>query len=147
MARVVATIFAGFVALWVAAAQAEDAVIAEIRAAAFALDEAFTNQDAERIKALVTENHMAVTPYYGRRFMVDEELLTLDALDYSIVSEEPAEITIIDSGTALSTQIKSYTGTFEGEPITPHVFASAVWVKQDGNWLQLLYQETAIRPD
>ncbi|WP_421724256.1 DUF4440 domain-containing protein [Bauldia sp.] len=147
MARVAAAIFVGFVALWTAAAQAEDAAIAEIRAAALALDVAFAGQDAEGILALITDDHVAVTPYYGRPFLVDKQLSTLDDLDYDIVAEEPAEITLIDTHTALATQIKAYVGTFEGEPIAPLVFASAVWVRQDGKWLELLYQETAITED
>jgi hypothetical protein len=46
-------------------ARAADAdTIAAVNASSNALDEAFEKQDAETIKALMTPDHITVTPYY-----------------------------------------------------------------------------------
>jgi hypothetical protein len=35
-------------------------------------------------------------------------------------------------------------GTFKGRDIPRNSFASAVWVKTDGRWLEAFYQETPL---
>jgi len=35
-------------------------------------------------------------------------------------------------------------GRFQGKPLPPNLLVSAVWVKTDGKWLELHYQETVL---
>lgn len=125
-------------------ASADEAVIDEIRIVAAELEVAFENQDAAAIKSMTTSDHVAVTPYYRRAYPTDEVIATLGALDYDITAADPAVITVLGPETALVVQTKSFEGTFQGVPIPGRVYASALWVKQDGAWREKIYQETAI---
>jgi ketosteroid isomerase-like protein len=123
---------------------ADDNAVLALKQAADALDIAFENQDPKAITELMTADHVAVTPYYAAAFAVDRLLGTLDHLTYTITATETTGVSLIGPETALVTQRKSYEGTFEGRPMPARVYATALWVRQDGHWLEKLYQETAI---
>ena len=59
----------------IAAIEAVDDVVGK-------LDEAFEAQDAEAIKAFMTADHVAVTPYYGTPRSVDDVIALLPELNY-----------------------------------------------------------------
>lgn len=44
---------------------------------------------------------------------------------------------------ALVTYTQKQAGTFRGKPLPPECYAAAVWVRRDGKWVELHYQETA----
>jgi hypothetical protein len=127
-----------------ALAQADDNTILAVQQAAEALDIAFENQDGAAIKELTTTDHVAVTPYYGGAFAVDRLLGALGVLTYTITDAGNTEVSLLGPETAVVTQQKSYEGSFEGRPMPGRVYATALWVRQDGHWLEKLYQETAI---
>ena len=54
------------------------------------------------------------------------------------------EITMFGNEGAYVTYEESLHGTFRWEPLPDRVFASEVWVKMDGKWLEKAYQETVI---
>lgn len=145
-----ASLFMGlFVCLFacVSAAVADDAAtIAEIENAARILDEAYAKQDAGLIEAMVTDDHRATTPYYGKTMTTAEQIATLAAFKAQIRDVAEEEVDLLGEDAALVTFEKSYEGTFEGQPLPKRVAVSAIWVKSDGKWLQRLYQETAIDP-
>ena len=59
-------------------ARADDAdTIAAINASSNALDEAFTKKDVATIKALMTPDHLTVTPYYRGPQTVEDQLASL----------------------------------------------------------------------
>jgi hypothetical protein len=59
-------------------AEADDAdTIAAINPSSNALDEAFAKRDVATIKALMTQDHVTVTPYYGSPQSVDDQLASL----------------------------------------------------------------------
>ena len=64
-----------FVAGWsVFQSRADDAdTIAAINASSNALDEAFAKRDVATIKALMTPDHVTVTPYFGSPQTVDDQ--------------------------------------------------------------------------
>ncbi|MCP4381581.1 MAG: nuclear transport factor 2 family protein [Hyphomicrobiales bacterium] len=130
--------------LMVSAAKAEDETVAAVRAAAEALDRAFEDQDPDAILSLVTEDHVAVTPYYRAPYTNEQSLSTLSELDFTITASDPVAITVLDPNSAIVVQTKTYDGTYREAPIPSHVYATGLWVKRDGNWLEKHYQETAI---
>lgn len=125
-------------------ARAEDDTIAAVRAAAEALDKAFEDQDPDAILSLTTVDHIAVTPYYRAAYTIEQSLNTLTELNYTITGSDPSVVTVLGPEAALVVQTKTFEGTFRGTAIPPHVYASALWVKRDGAWLEKFYQETAI---
>ncbi|MET0667266.1 MAG: hypothetical protein ABWZ01_02020 [Methyloceanibacter sp.] len=57
------------------AARTDDAAtIAAINASSNALDDAFTKKDVDTIKALMTPDHITVTPYYDGPQTVEDQL-------------------------------------------------------------------------
>lgn len=50
------------------------ATIAAVNASSNALDEAFTKKDVATNKALMTQDHLTVTPYYDGPQTVDDQL-------------------------------------------------------------------------
>jgi hypothetical protein len=63
-------------------ARADDAaVVAEMKAAKTALDDAFASHDKATIKAMVTPDHLAVTSFYGRPVNTDDELAVVDEFE------------------------------------------------------------------
>ena len=64
-------------------AEAADAdTIAAINASSNALDKAFGERDIETIRALMTPDHVTVTPYYDGPQSVDDQIASLPDLDY-----------------------------------------------------------------
>jgi len=49
-----------------------------------------------------------------------------------------------DTNTAVHFYKWTGTGTFQGQPIPPVVWASTVWNKRQGKWVAVFHQETAI---
>lgn len=128
-----------------AVAVADDAaVIEKIKQAASVLDQAFTRQDAALIESMVTSDHLATTPYYGKSVDIAEQIETLDEFKARLFDVTNEKVDLLGDGAALIMFEKSYEGTFKGAPLPKRVFVSSLWEKSDGKWLQRLYQETAI---
>ena len=125
---------------------AQSDIKGEIEAAKEKLNAAFANDDVDTIKAMVTDDHIGVSTYYGKAFTTAEEIATLDAFKVEAAEFGPSTITPLGPEAAMITYENTYQGTFEGKPLPSRVFVSEIWVKQDGNWLQKLYQETPIEP-
>lgn len=132
-------------AVQVTVASAGDAAtIEEIKRAASVLDQAFTQQDVALINSMVTSDHLATTPYYGKSVDIAEQIETLDDFKARLFNVTNEKVDLLGDGAALIMFEKSYEGTFKGVPLPKRVFVSSLWEKSDGKWLQRLYQETAI---
>lgn len=117
---------------------------AEINAGINRLAEAFSTGDPSEIRALMTEDHLSVTSYYGRPFSVDEQVGTLGDFAYELVEMGPHEIEMIDAKTALVTARSTVSGSFQGRDIPEEIIVSQIWVERDGEWLEHFYQETPL---
>lgn len=53
-------------------------------------------------------------------------------------------VTWLDDGAAVLLYVRTATGTFEEQPVTPTALASTVWIRHDGKWLAVLHQETEL---
>ena len=118
----------------------------DVRQAASQLDQAFTGQDAALIESMVTSDHLAATPYYRRALTIAEQIETLDAFKARLFDVTGETVDLLGDSAAVITFEKSYEGTFMGEALPARVFVSSLWEKHEGQWLQRLYQETAIDP-
>jgi len=110
------------------------------------LDEAFESRDAASAKALMTSDHLAVTPYYDTPQSFDEVVRTL--ADYKIKQTDLSEpeIVLLGPDHAMRTLTAKLEGKFKDETISDKVFITSILVKQDGKWLEKLYQVTALAP-
>jgi ketosteroid isomerase-like protein len=129
------------------AANAADAdTIAAINASSNALDEAFTKKDVAKIKALMTEDHLTVTPYYDGPQTVDDQLASLGEYDWSQTIVGEPNVALLAPDVALRTFTAELKGTFQGKPLPSRVFATELLVKRDGKWIERLYQVTSLEP-
>ncbi len=109
------------------------------------LNEAFTTHNSAAITSLMTENHTAITPWAGKQTR-EEQVATLGDLELDEYTAGAMTFTPVgDDGVLVGYSLKM-AGTFRGTPLAPHSFVTAVWVKADGQWKELLYQETAVAP-
>jgi len=110
------------------------------------LDGAFEAQDAKAVKALMTEDHVSVTPYYGAPQSLDEVLASLPDLKYAQTDLSEPDVVLLGPDAAMRTLTAKVEGTFKGEAFSDKVFIASILVKQDGKWLEQFYQATHLAP-
>jgi uncharacterized protein (TIGR02246 family) len=115
----------------------------EVKAAADALNAAFEAHDAKTIRALMTPDHLAVTPYAGKQ-RVKDQIRTLPVLKYEKYSAGPMSMKVIDDNCVLVTYALELKGTYQGKPLPSQSLVASLWVKNGGKWQELLYQETPV---
>lgn len=127
----------------VTGAAAEDAdTVAAINAAAAALDKAFEAQDAKSIYALVTPDHVAVTPYYDGPKTVAEQVESLPDLKYEQDNLDEPSVTLLAPDVAMRSFRAELKGTYRGRPIPSPVYVTSIMVRNDGTWQEKFYQVT-----
>lgn len=126
----------------VSSAQADDKSTEEILKALGTLNEAFTKSDADAIRRLMTDDHSAITPYYGVATK-DDQIRSLPDLKLTEYKTGKETVRLVTPDVAIISYPLSMKGTFKGKPLAPKSHAVAVWVRRDGKWLETLYQETA----
>jgi lysophospholipase L1-like esterase/ketosteroid isomerase-like protein len=109
-----------------------------------ALNEAFATGKPEAIQRLMTEDHVAITPYYRGPVTRSEQIKSLADLKLSEYRTGTMKKTLLSSDVALFTYPLTQTGTFKEAPLARHNQVVAVWVRRDGRWLEASYQETAV---
>jgi hypothetical protein len=110
------------------------------------LDAAFEAQNVNAAKALMTPDHLSVTPYYGTPQSVDEVLASLPDLKYEQTDESEPKVVLLGDDAAMRTLTAKVDGTFKGEPFSCKVFITAILVRQNGKWLERFYQVTRLAP-
>lgn len=129
-----------------ACTQDDAAKIEAIDNAVGELDAAFEAQDAKKVKALMTPDHLSVTPYYGTPQTADDVLASLSELKYEQTDLTEPKVVVLDCDTAMRTLTAKVEGSFKGERFSDKVFITSILVKQDGKWLEQFYQVTKIAP-
>ncbi len=115
----------------------------EVKAAADALNAAFEKHDAKTIRALMTPDHLAITPYAGKQ-RVKDQIRTLPVLKYDKYSAGPMSMNVVNDNCVLMTYALELKGTYQGKPLPSHSLVASLWVKNDGKWRELHYQETPV---
>jgi uncharacterized protein (TIGR02246 family) len=126
-----------------AGAPGDGQAVDDVKKAIGALNEAFEKGDAAAVKKLMTDDHVAVTPHGGAQKR-DEQVASLPDLKLTEYSPGAMRVTVLGRDAALVTYPLSMKGTYKGRPLPPRSFASAVWVRRDGRWLESFYQETPL---
>jgi hypothetical protein len=125
--------------------RADDAaIIAAINASSNALDAAFTKKDVATIKALMTPDHITVTPYYDGPQTVQDQLDSLGTYDWSQTIVGDVDVALLGPEVAMRTFTADLKGTFQGKPLPPRVFNTEILVKRDGKWVERFYQVTTL---
>ena len=123
-----------------ASIEAVDNVVAE-------LDEAYQTQDADAIKARLAPDHVAVTFYYAAPYSAAEQIASLPDLKLKQTNLSEPKVVLLGPGVAMRTVTAKLEGTFKGKSISsPKVFITTVVVKEQGKWLERLYQVTQLAP-
>lgn len=146
MQKIAAVVSILFVSALVAfAARAGDAEeIDAINKAAAELDAAFAKDDVGTVKQMMTPGHIAVTPYYDGPQSVADQAASLPDLQYGQTIVGDVSVALLGADTALRSFTAELNGSFKGRPLPRRVFVSAIWVKQDGAWVERFYQVTAL---
>ena len=127
-------------------AHADDAeTIAAINASSNALDAAFGARDVAAIKALMTADHVTVTPYYDGPQTVDDQIASLGELDYGQTFVTEPSVVLLSPDVALRTFTADLKGSFQGEPLPARVFVNETLVLRDGKWIERFFQVTALK--
>jgi ketosteroid isomerase-like protein len=128
-------------------ARASDAeTVAAVNASSNALDQAFAARDVAAIKALMTPDHVSVTPYYDDPQSVDDQLASLGELDYGETIVGEPSVVLLAPDVALRTFIADLKGSFKGKPLPSRAFVNETLVKSGGKWIERLFQVTALKP-
>jgi len=128
-------------------AEASDAeTIEAVNASSNALDEAFAKRDIKAIKALMTPDHVTVTPYYDGPQSVDDQIASLPDLDYGEAIQGTPAIVLLAPDVALRTFIADLKGSFKGKPLPARAFVNETLVKRDGKWIERFFQITTLKP-
>jgi ketosteroid isomerase-like protein len=128
-------------------AEAGDAdTIAAINASSNALDKAFGERDIATIKALMTPDHVTVTPYYDGPHSVDDQIASLADLDYGQTIVGEPSVALLGPDVALRTFIAELKGSFKGKPVPARAFVNETLVKRDGKWIERFFQVTTLKP-
>lgn len=127
-------------------AHADDAeTVAAVNASSNALDAAFADRDLAAIRALMTEDHISVTPYYDGPQTVDDQIASLGALDYGEIILDGPSVVLLAEDVALRTFTADLDGTFNGEPLPARAFVNETLVKRDGKWIERFFQVTTLK--
>jgi uncharacterized protein (TIGR02246 family) len=123
----------------VAAIEAIDNAVGE-------LNEAFEAKDAAAIKALMTEDHVSVTHYYGTPQSVSDQLASLAELKYEQTNLIEPTVVLLGPDAAMWTATAKLDVTFEGKSLSGTAFVTSIMVKRDGKWLEQFFQVTRLAP-
>jgi ketosteroid isomerase-like protein len=125
--------------------RADDAAtIAAINASSNALDDAFTKKDVETIKALMTPDHITVTPYYDGPQTVQDQLNSLSEYNWSQTIVGDVDVALLGPDVAMRTFTAKLKGTFKGKALPPRVFNTEILIKRGGKWIERFYQVTTL---
>ena len=122
-------------------------IVTAINAAAGTLDEAFLAGDAEGIRSMMTEDHVAVTPYYDGPQSVDDEIASLtDLTGYNQTIVGEVSVALLAPDVALRTFVADLEGSFKGKSLAARVFVNETLVKRNELWIERFYQVTTLPP-
>jgi ketosteroid isomerase-like protein len=137
-------VLAAIVLVAAGAGKDDEGAVKEIQQAMRNLNEAFAKGQPDAIKRLTTDDHVAITPYYGGPQTRAEQLKNL--ADLKVPDYVPGEtsVTLLTKDVALVTYPLSQKGTYKGKPVASKNYVAAVWVNKDGKWIEASYQETPL---
>ncbi|WP_108682700.1 SgcJ/EcaC family oxidoreductase [Methyloceanibacter sp. wino2] len=110
------------------------------------LDEAFATNDPDALKALMTEDHIAVLPFHKGPETVEQMIAGLPKTDIKQTDLSEPTVVFLGPDSAMRTLTAKFEGTYEDKPVDSTVFITSIMTKKDGKWLESFYQVTTIAP-
>ncbi|WP_083241218.1 nuclear transport factor 2 family protein [Methyloceanibacter stevinii] len=110
------------------------------------LDEAFATDDPDALKALMTEDHIAVLPFHQGPETVEQMIDGLSKTDIKQTDLSEPTVVFLGPDSAMRTLTAKFEGTYEDKPVDSTVFITSIMTKKDGKWLESFYQVTTIAP-
>ena len=104
------------------------------------------SQDAAAVKALMTEDHVSVTPYYGAPLSVAEVIASLPDLKIKQTNLTEPTVAMLAPDVAMRTLTAKLSGSFKGETFDERVFIISIMVQDNGKWLERFYEVTRLGP-
>jgi ketosteroid isomerase-like protein len=127
-------------------ARAAAETVTAIHASSDALDDAFEKSDVASIKALMTPDHITVTPYYDGPQSVDDQIASLPEPDWKQTIVGDVAVAFLAPDVAMRTFTAGLKGSFKGKPLPKQVYATEILVQRDGKWVERFYQVTTLKP-
>ena len=117
---------------------------AQVQSALDTLNAAFERGDAKAVSARMTPEHLAITSYYPKPLAREEQIRSL--ADHQLSQYRTSELSIqpLSPDAMLVTFRVTMKGTYRGKPVPETSYASAIWVRRQGQWLEHFYQETPL---
>lgn len=124
----------------------EAATVAELKTMVMEVNRAYADRDAATIERMTTPDHIAVAPQFRKSLTIREQLDTLGDYKREPFDFTHIDVTLLADDAAFITYENSYreSGHYQGKALSPRVYVSQIWLKQDGVWRQSFYQETPI---
>lgn len=116
----------------------------EVRVAIAALNKAFSKGDAEAAGKLMTDDHIAITGYYGGAQTREQQLRSLADLKLTEYREGSLQLRSLSADVVLVIYQLSLQGSYKGKAVPPRNYTAAVWVRRGDKWLEASYQETPL---
>jgi hypothetical protein len=115
-----------------AGAANDDGPVKEIQQAMQSLNDAFAKADAAMIRRLTTEEHVAITPYYGGPVVRGDQLKNLSDLKVPDYKAGDIKVTLVTKDAALVTYALTQKGTYKGKPVAAKNHVASRRVGQPG---------------
>ncbi|MEO7676524.1 MAG: nuclear transport factor 2 family protein, partial [Verrucomicrobiota bacterium] len=108
--------------------------------------EAYKHKNAAALSALTRDDSYSVEDANGEIITKAEALADLPHFTIDDYTMKDFQIIPINSGAAILRYSVMVKGSSNGTPFTPHwSIVSSVWVETNGQWKNLLYQETQVQ--
>ena len=108
---------------------------------------AFSRMDYKEIRSYFSDDHLVVSTYTGVMPVDDYMTAAKTRLDLKSASVEQHSLVPLGRDAYLRTYFVENHGTFDGKSLPRRVLATQIWVRENGKWVQRLYQETPLQPE
>jgi ketosteroid isomerase-like protein len=125
----------------------QNPAVQEIQKAIGTLNDAFAKRDADAVRRLMIDEHLSITAYYGGPATKADQLKSLADLQLTEYKAGELKVTMLTDDAALVAYPLAQKGTYKQRPVAAKNYASAVWIKRNGKWLEASYQETPLSGD
>ncbi len=108
------------------------------------LDDVFVTRNVKTMRTLAAPNHISIASRY-QFFDLDNQIADLPNLNLSSNKSVPKKVVWIRNDVAIVTYQDELVGTYAGKRIDSTVRILTTWVRRNGKWIEISYQETALK--
>lgn len=129
------------------AAQAQDGALrGQILERFDAISKAYEARDVATVRAMTAKDFYWITSFNGGGRSLDDQLQAISEGLFTFELKPLGEmrVDLLDPDVALQQFRADLSGAYAGEPLPSLISVTLIWVRQDGQWKQRLWQETPI---